>query len=87
MAFLHKFQSHQNYEDFEVFSLDDVDAAFDKIIQLKYSQNVSLKGKICVAFMVFNQKTTTVSIFLTIIRDGNWCLPSVCTLLPIVLKS
>lgn len=65
MAFLHKFQSHQNYEDFEVFSLDDVDAAFDKIIQLKYSQNVSLKGKICVAFMVFNQKTTTVSIFLT----------------------
>ena len=39
------FQSHQNYEDFEVFSLDDVDAAFDKIIQLKYSQNVSLKGK------------------------------------------
>lgn len=49
MAFLCKFQSHQNYEDFEVFSLDDVDAAFDKIIQLKYSQNVSLKGKICVA--------------------------------------
>ena len=39
------FQSHQNYEDFEVFSLDDVDAAFDKIIQLKYSQNVSLKGR------------------------------------------
>ena len=38
-------QSHQNYEDFDVFSLDDVDAAFDKIIQLKYSQNVSLKGK------------------------------------------
>ena len=41
-------QSHQNYEDFDVFSLDDVDAAFDKIIQLKYSQNVSLKGKYCV---------------------------------------
>ena len=38
-------QSHQNYEDFDVFSLDDVDAVFDKIIQLKYSQNVSLKGK------------------------------------------
>ena len=38
-------QSHQNYEDFDVFSLDDVDAAFEKIIQLKYSQNVSLKGK------------------------------------------
>lgn len=39
------YQSHQNYEDFDVFSLDDVDAVFDKIIQLKYSQNVSLKGK------------------------------------------
>lgn len=38
-------QSHQNYVDFDVFSLDDVDAVFDKIIQLKYSQNVSLKGK------------------------------------------
>ena len=28
-----------------MFTLDDVDAAFDKIIQLKYSQNVSLKGE------------------------------------------
>lgn len=28
-----------------MFTLDDVDAAFDKIIQLKYSQTVSLKGK------------------------------------------
>lgn len=39
------YQSRHNYEDFELFSLDDVDAAFDKIIQLKYSQHVSLKGK------------------------------------------
>ena len=38
------FQSRNNTEDFEVFTLDDVDAAFDKIIQLKYSQSVSLKG-------------------------------------------
>lgn len=37
-------QSRHNYEDFDLFSLDDVDAAFDKIIQLKYSQHVSLKG-------------------------------------------
>ncbi|XP_065053263.1 cleavage and polyadenylation specificity factor subunit 2-like [Rhopilema esculentum] len=39
------FQSHQNEEDFELFSLDDVDTAFEKIIQLKYSQHVSLKGR------------------------------------------
>ena len=39
-------QSRNNTEDFEMFTLDDVDAAFDKIIQLKYSQTVSLKGKI-----------------------------------------
>ncbi|XP_013384817.1 cleavage and polyadenylation specificity factor subunit 2 [Lingula anatina] len=39
------YQSHHNTEDFNLFTLDDVDAAFDKIIQLKYSQSVSLKGK------------------------------------------
>ncbi|EDO46395.1 predicted protein [Nematostella vectensis] len=39
------YQCHQNSEEFDVFSLDDVDAVFDKIIQLKYSQTVSLKGK------------------------------------------
>ncbi|RWS18002.1 cleavage and polyadenylation specificity factor subunit 2-like protein [Dinothrombium tinctorium] len=38
-------QSRHNYEDFTLFSLDDVDAAFDKIIQLKYNQSVALKGK------------------------------------------
>lgn len=32
-------------EDFDTFTLDDVDAAFDKIIQLKYNQSVALKGK------------------------------------------
>ena len=32
-------------EDFTLFNLDDVDAAFDKFQQLKYSQNVGLKGK------------------------------------------
>lgn len=32
-------------EDFDLFTLDDVDAAFDKIVQLKYSQSVSMKGK------------------------------------------
>ncbi|XP_054716090.1 cleavage and polyadenylation specificity factor subunit 2-like [Uloborus diversus] len=39
------FQSRHNTEDFDLFTLDDVDAAFDKIIQLKYSQTISLKGK------------------------------------------
>uniref|UniRef100_H2S8R2 Cleavage and polyadenylation specificity factor subunit 2 n=1 Tax=Takifugu rubripes TaxID=31033 RepID=H2S8R2_TAKRU len=32
-------------EDFTLFTLDDVDSAFDKIQQLKYSQIVNLKGK------------------------------------------
>lgn len=40
------FQSHHNMEDFDLFSLDDVDAAFEKITQLKYNQSVSLKGKV-----------------------------------------
>lgn len=39
------FQSRHNTTDFEIFTLDDVDHAFDKIIQLKYSQTVHLKGK------------------------------------------
>lgn len=39
------YQSRHNTEDFDLFTLDDVDAAFDKIIQLKYSQTINLKGK------------------------------------------
>ena len=37
-------QSRHNSQDFDKFSLDDVDVAFDKIIQLEYSQPVVLKG-------------------------------------------
>lgn len=37
-------QSRNNSEDFTLFTLDDVDSAFDKIQQLKYSQIVNLKG-------------------------------------------
>lgn len=44
------FQSRHNAEDFDLFTLDDVDAAFDKIIQLKYLQTVNLKGM----FMIIN---------------------------------
>lgn len=32
-------------EDFDLFTLDDVDNSFDKVVQLKYSQSVPLKGK------------------------------------------
>lgn len=39
------YMSHYNMYDFELFTLDDVDTAFDKITQLKYNQSVSLKGK------------------------------------------
>lgn len=38
------YQSHYNGMDFDVFTLDDVDAAFDKIVQLKYNQSVAMKG-------------------------------------------
>lgn len=31
-------------EDFDLFTLDDVDNSFDKVVQLKYSQSVPLKG-------------------------------------------
>ncbi|KAK6644493.1 hypothetical protein RUM43_000760 [Polyplax serrata] len=39
------YQSRYNMEEFDLFTLDDVDAAFDKIIQLKYNQSISMKGK------------------------------------------
>ena len=45
LCFIFNIQSHHNYKDFEFYSLDDVDATFEKIEQLKYSQHVSLKGK------------------------------------------
>ena len=42
--FSYFFQSRHNMEEFDLFTLDDVDAAFDKIVQLKYNQSVALKG-------------------------------------------
>lgn len=39
------YQSRNNSEDFDMFTLDDVDSAFDRITQLKYSQTVTLTGK------------------------------------------
>lgn len=38
------YMSHYQMYDFDLFSLDDVDAAFDKITQLKYNQSVTMKG-------------------------------------------
>ena len=38
------YQSRHNSEEFDKFTLDDIDAAFDQIVQLKYSQTVQLKG-------------------------------------------
>ncbi|XP_055880577.1 cleavage and polyadenylation specificity factor subunit 2-like isoform X2 [Biomphalaria glabrata] len=39
------YQSRHNSQDFDKFTLDDVDVAFDKILQLEYSQTITLKGK------------------------------------------
>lgn len=37
--------SRSSDEEFTLFTLDDIDASFEKIQQLKYSQTISLKGK------------------------------------------
>lgn len=39
------YMSHYNMYDFELYTLDDIDTAFDRITQLKYNQSISLKGK------------------------------------------
>lgn len=39
-------QSRHNTEEFTLFTLDDVDMAFDKIQTLKYSQTFNLKGRL-----------------------------------------
>lgn len=38
------YQSQYNMKEFCIFSLDDVDTTFEKIIQLKYNQSIPLKG-------------------------------------------
>lgn len=45
--FIKKFffnKSRHNSEEFDLFTLDDVDTAFDLVTQVKYSQTVQLKG-------------------------------------------
>lgn len=39
--------SHTSVEDFNLFNLDDIDAAFERVQQVKYSQTVCLFIKIC----------------------------------------
>ncbi|XP_073950786.1 cleavage and polyadenylation specificity factor subunit 2 [Choristoneura fumiferana] len=39
------YQAHKNVSEFDLFTLDDVDAVFDSIVQLKYNQSVDMKGK------------------------------------------
>jgi len=39
------YQARHNIEEFALYTLDEVDMAFEKITQLKYNQSVSLKGK------------------------------------------
>merc|ERR1712241_746883 len=39
------YQARHNIEEFDLFTLDEVDASFEKITQLKYNQSVQLKGK------------------------------------------
>ena len=46
------YQSRHNCEDFDLFTLDDVDSAFDLIIQVKYSQTVQLKGIAILRFKI-----------------------------------
>ena len=46
-------QSHHNYEEFDVFDLDDVDKSFEIIKQVKYHQSVPMRGKFLVALRFF----------------------------------
>ena len=39
-------QSKHNQQDFDLFTLDDVDLAFDNVVQLKYSQHYLLTGNL-----------------------------------------
>ncbi|KAF2359510.1 Zn-dependent metallo-hydrolase RNA specificity domain [Trinorchestia longiramus] len=39
------YQSHHSYDEFELFDLDDVDTAFERIIQVKYHQSINMRGK------------------------------------------
>lgn len=46
------YQAHRNVSDFDLFTLDDVDAAFDRIVQLKYNQSIDMKGEVFKAVLL-----------------------------------
>ncbi len=58
---------HLCREDFDLFNLDDVDNSFDKVVQLKYSQSVPLKG---MHFLIFQSTFPHVIKLSTIYRKG-----------------
>lgn len=37
--------NRSNVEEFKLFNLDDIDSAFDNILQLEYNSTINLKGK------------------------------------------
>jgi len=43
MAMYDAYQSRKNYEEFDIFNLDDVDEVFDNFITLKYSQRYTIQ--------------------------------------------
>ena len=40
------FESRNMYEDFDLFSLDDIDAVSDRMVDLDYEQIFALKDKV-----------------------------------------
>ena len=57
-------------EDFQFFDLDDVDSAFDKMVQLKYNQSLNLKGTFAIRSKLANHITITV--FTVMIACASW---------------
>ena len=41
------FQARHNVEEFDLFSLDEVDKTFEMMTQVKYNQSIQLKGTVC----------------------------------------
>lgn len=46
----------QQVSEFDLFTLDDIDSAFQNIIRLTYSQNYYISGKLFYAFLPFGDK-------------------------------
>ena len=44
MAMYDLVQSRLSGEDFDLFNLDDVDAAFERVVELKHNQTENMRG-------------------------------------------